>query len=71
MECTVFYQKEVGTHRINIHKRLMIFLIWMHAFYGRNKLLICLVEVWERQNNRCTCVLRKTEMNGVVLKSLK
>lgn len=70
-EMHIFYQKEAGTHRINVHKCLMMFLVWMHAFYGRNKLLICLVEVWEGQNNRCTCVLRKTEINAVVLKSLK
>lgn len=43
-----FYQEDVGTHRINVHKCLMIVLIGMHAVYGRNKPLICLVEVWER-----------------------
>lgn len=47
MNRMVFYQKEVFTHRIDVHKRLVTVLIWMHAIYGRHKTLICLVEVWE------------------------
>lgn len=61
--------EEVCTHRINVHKCLMFFLVWAHAFYGRNELLISLVKVWERHDYRCTCVVRDREMNGGVFKS--
>lgn len=59
--------EEVCTHRINVHKCLVFFLVWAHAFYGRNELLISLVKVWERHDYGCTCVVRDRKMNGVVL----
>lgn len=61
--------EEVCTHRINVHKCLVFFLVWAHAFYGRNKLLISLVKVWERHDYGCTCMVRDREMNGGVFKS--